>query len=119
MVCKCCYSKPICVTRVSYGEGIQKQPSRVLESEGVQEELQVLGFTEKNAKTVVSEIMLNEEADNNSRLKATDQVFKVTGGYAPEKKLNLNANIDVTSNKKASKLAEEYEKKLLDDLLDA
>lgn len=70
---------------VSYGK-ISKQPSRIIESQGVQEELEILGFTEANAKTVVASILLNEEADNSSRLKAADQVFKVVGSYAPEKK---------------------------------
>lgn len=71
--------------KVRYGK-ISKQPSRVLESQGVKEELEILGFTEANAKTVVASILLNEEADNSSRLKAADQVFKVQGSYAPEKR---------------------------------
>jgi len=71
---------------VGYSDGIQRYPKIVMESEGVQDELEILGFTEANAKTVVASILLNDEADNNSRLKAADQVFKVVGSYAPEKK---------------------------------
>jgi galactose-1-phosphate uridylyltransferase len=74
------------LAKVRYSEGIQKQPSRILESEGVKEELEVLGFTEANAKMVVTEILLNTDNDPNARLKAADQVFKVHGSYAPEKK---------------------------------
>lgn len=96
--------------KVSYSEGIQKQPNRVLESEGVQEALADLGFTEDNAKRVVTEIMLNPDADNSSRLKATDQVFKVQGSYAPERHLNTNINVDITPEKVA--LAQEYEQRL-------
>lgn len=106
------------LAKVSYSDGLQKQPSRVIESEGVQEELQVLGFTEENAMNVVSEIMLNPEAQDNNRLKAAEQVFKVTGSYAPERKINLNANIDIEKNKEANKLADEYEDKLLNKLLE-
>ncbi len=55
--------------------------NQIIEQEGVKEALADLGFTEENAKKVVSEIMLNPEEDSNARLKATDQVFKVHGSY--------------------------------------
>lgn len=100
--------------KVGYAEGLQKSPSRVLESEGVQEALADLGFTEDNAKRVVTEIMLNPDADNSSRLKATDQVFKVQGSYAPEKTINTNLNVDITPEKVA--LAQEYEQRLKEGL---
>lgn len=60
-------------------------PKRVINAPGVQEELEVLGFTVENAKSVVKDIMLDTEADRPSRLKAADMVFKVKGTYAPEK----------------------------------
>jgi hypothetical protein len=80
--------------KVGYSKGLQKYPSRILESEGVQQELEVAGFTERNAKQVVVEIMQNKEADNSSRLKATDQVFKVFGAYENENK-NINILVPV------------------------
>ena len=70
------------LAKVSYSKGLQKQPSRVIEAEGVQEELTALGFTEENAMTVVSDIMLNEEAQDNNRLKASEMVFKGKGTFA-------------------------------------
>ncbi len=82
--------------KVRYSKGMQIQPSRVLQSEGVKEELANLGFTEANAKSVVTEIMLNKKAEPNARLKATDQVFKVEGSYAPEKSVNLNVEIEAS-----------------------
>lgn len=98
--------------KVSYGK-ISKQPSRILESEGVLEELEVLGFTENNAKRVVSEIMLNKEADNSSRLKATDQVFKVKGSYAATETINKNLNVEVKiENKELEAIRMEFEEKL-------
>ncbi len=76
---------------VGYSESTaEAKATDIIESEGVQEELIILGFTEENAKRVVQEIMLDIEADKSSRLKAADMVFKVQGTYAPEKK-------DVTS----------------------
>ena|SRR3990167_198634 len=80
--------------KVRYGK-ISKQPSRVIESEGVQEALEDLGFTEDNAKKVVSEIMLDSDNDANARLKATDQVFKVKGSYASEHQDQVNILIPV------------------------
>lgn len=93
--------------KVSYGK-ISKQPSRVIESEGVQEALKELGFTEENAKNVVSEIMLNPFEDASARLKATDQVFKVKGTYAPEKSLSLNVNVSPELESKASDAITKY-----------
>lgn len=89
------------LAKVSYSKGIQTQPSRVLESEGVQEELKAQGFTEENAMNVVTEIMLNGDVDPGARLKATDQVFKVRGTYAPEKKLNLNLEVNSEHKERA------------------
>lgn len=75
------------LAKVGYSESMQTaKVNDVLESEGVKQELEVLGFTAANAKLVVTEIMMNGDIDASARLKATDQVFKVTGEYAPEKK---------------------------------
>jgi hypothetical protein len=81
------------VENSGYGVSMKKNPQVVLESEGVKEALEEMGFTEANAKSVVTEIMLNPDADNSSRLKATDQVFKVKGSYAPDRNINLNMTI--------------------------
>ena len=71
--------------KVGYGK-IRQDPSRILKSIGVQEELKTWGFDEESAKKVVSELMHSPKVDPSARLKATDQVFKVHGSYAPEKK---------------------------------
>lgn len=100
------------LAKVSYSKGLQKQPSRILESEGVKEELALLGFTEDNAKSVVAEILLNPDADTNSRLKASDQIFKVHGTYAAEKKFNVNVNVERTPELETKgKLFDEWIKK--------
>lgn len=97
--------------KVGYSEGIQKSPSRVLQSEGVKEHLKVLGFDEDNAKHVVVEIMLNPAIEPNARLKATDQVFKVQGSYAAEKSINLNMNANI-ADPKSLEIAKKYEEEL-------
>lgn len=103
--------------KVGYAENtIEAKSGEIIGSEGVKEELQILGFTEENAMKVVSEIMLNPEAQDNNRLKASEQVFKVRGSYAPEKKLNVNLNTDLPQSKEAQALAEKYEQELKDTL---
>lgn len=74
---------------VGYGTGLQNQPKRVLQSEGVLEELKNYGFNEDTAKGVVSEILISGENDT-VKLKAADMVFKVNGTYAAEKHITLN-----------------------------
>ena len=71
----------------------------VFEQKGVQEELKELGFDENSAKQVVKEIMLNPKVDPSTRLKATDQVFKVRGSYAPEKK-DITGNMNLDADRK-------------------
>ena len=80
--------------KTGYAPGVVKNPSDILDSKGVQEELALAGFTEGNAKQVVSDIMLDDSVEPNARLKATDQVFKVQGSYAPEKR---NVKVDISS----------------------
>jgi len=92
-------------------------PKNVIETEGVQEELTKLGFTEDNAMKVVEQIMNNEDAQDHNRLKATELVFKVKGTFAPEKKAVLH--LDVTANDEQTQLiADEYESKLKGKLLE-
>jgi hypothetical protein len=91
----------------------------ILEEKGVKQELKTLGFSEDKAKKVVSEIMNNPKVEPNTRLKATDQVFKVQGSYAPEKLDTRTLNIEMkVDNKELLKLDKEYEEKVRKLLLD-
>jgi hypothetical protein len=105
--------------KVSYSPGIQKQPSRILESDGVREALTEYGFSEDNAKRVVSEILLNEEERAETRLNAAKEVFKVHGTYAAEKSttFNLNVEADITDKTELDLLREQFEKQLKDNLI--
>lgn len=64
-----------------YGVSMKKNPQVVIGSDGVQEELEKSGFTVDNAKRVVTEIMLNSKERSDTRLRATEQVFKVNKSY--------------------------------------
>lgn len=93
-------------------------PGRTIEAAGVQEALAVRGFTLDNAKKVVSEIMLNEDAKDRDRLTAADMTIKVHGGYAPEKKLNVNLNADVEDFKDFADLSAKYDEEMKKKMLE-
>lgn len=78
----------------------------IIEQKGVKEELEILGFTEQAAMKVVDEIMHDKNVDPSARLKATDQVFKVRGTYAPEKSLSVKVNLSDDKQNKSNELIE-------------
>lgn len=80
-----------------YGKSLQNHPKRVLESEGVQEELrETYGFDPERAKKVVGQI-LEEGENDNVKLKAAEMIFKVHGIFAAEKHVNVNIDQGVDS----------------------
>jgi Holliday junction resolvasome RuvABC DNA-binding subunit len=75
-----------------YSASIASQnPAVIVESEGVLAELSALGFHEDGAKAVVQSILYDKRVAPADRLKASDQVFKVQGTYAPEKQAIVHA----------------------------
>lgn len=105
------------LAKVSYSKGIQIQPSRILESPGVIEALEIAGFNPNAAKSVVAEIMHDINNEPNSRLKAADQVFKVHGSYAAEKReIDIKGEIVNIIDPKIIALAEKYEEELKKNL---
>lgn len=92
------------VENSGYGVSMKKNPQVILNSEGVQEELKILGFDPHEAKKVVAEILIGGENDT-VKLKAADMIFKVHSTYAPEKSVSLNLN--VSGNDEALKAAEQ------------
>lgn len=80
------------------------KPGEMLASKGVKKELEILGFTEEAAMSVVSEILNNKNVDPNARLKAADQVFKVRGTYAPEKSLVAHIQVSEAKREKSNGL---------------
>lgn len=96
------------VEKVGYAKSLVDYPKKVIETEGVQKALADLGFSEEGAMKVVEQIMYNPEVDANARLKATDQVFKVRGSYAPEKSMSLNVNVNAEVQHKANKAIQEF-----------
>lgn len=75
----------------------ETKSTKIIQSEGVQEALEEYGFTEDNAKKVVSEIMLDSKQKGDTRINAAKEVFKVRGSYAPEKSTALNLNIGLNN----------------------
>lgn len=70
-----------------------QNPDNIMESLGVSEELRALGFHEEGAMAVVQKLMHSPSVAPADRLKATDQVFKVRGTYAPEKQAIVHAYV--------------------------
>ena len=96
---------------IGYSKAIAKNPKMAIEGKGVQEELEVLGFSEEAAKGVVASILHHSDNDM-ARLKASDQMFKVLGSYAPEKRENVNLNLNSNITPKSQALAKQYEEEM-------
>ena len=64
----------------------------------IQKELDVLGFNSNRAKSVVVEVLNDENEEGGTRLKAASEVFKVLGDYAPEK--SIRATVDINELQK-------------------
>ena len=82
------------LTRADYApQTARAESKRVLESVGVREELEALGFTIENADRVVTRI-LNKGRKEENQLKAGDMIYKRLGAYSPEKRAVVVINID-------------------------
>ena len=87
-------NKQTMLEKVGYSElTAQAKASDIIEGNGVQEELNNLGFSSEGAKKVVAEILYKQTAKDNDRLKAADMVFDVHGDKAPEKHLVITRKI--------------------------
>lgn len=88
----------------------------IIEQKGVQKELSALGFTVDNAKSVTTQILLNDKEQSKDRLKAADMVFKVHGAYVPEPSAPVTNIQNVFFDTKIQIATKDYEaslKKLL------
>ncbi len=83
---------------VSSGYGAitaDRHASEVIAQVGVQEELRNMGFTTEGAKAVVESILYDKRVKPETRINAAKEVFKVTGGYAPEKSVRVNLTEEI------------------------
>jgi hypothetical protein len=94
-------NKKALLEKVGYSTNVAEvKASEIMSSAGVKAELEILGFTEHAAMKVVDEIMNDKNVDPSARLKATDQVFKVRGTYAPERSIVANIQINEIKREK-------------------
>jgi hypothetical protein len=70
---------------IGYSKGIQKNPQMVFNSKGFKEAMKELGFSLEAADLMVAKILQTGREEN--RLRASDQIYKRLGGYAPEKQV--------------------------------
>jgi hypothetical protein len=68
----------------------------LMKQEGLIQALADRGFNEETAKSVVVDILTNEEEKSETRLNAAREVFRVFGSYAPEKSTSMHLNVDTT-----------------------
>lgn len=74
-------------------------PGYTLDQPGVTEALEEEGFTEENAKRVIKRILNKGKEEN--QVRAADMIFKVHGTYAPERRVNLNIEVEPSPDIKA------------------
>ena len=60
----------------------------IISSKGVIQALADMGFTESLAKATIANIMVNGREEN--KLRASENILKVVGAYAPDKHINVN-----------------------------
>lgn len=78
------------VAAAGYGKGIQNTPLRVMNSDGVNEALNDLGFNEETAKKVIAKILNSDESKDENKIRAADLVFKVKGSYVADQNVKEN-----------------------------
>lgn len=97
---------------IGYAESTAKHEGTfILNEVGTIKALAELGFTADNAKGVVASILLDKRKKDDTRLKAAEQIFKVTGAYAPEKSININLNSIPIGDQTDSKIEELFNAK--------
>lgn len=103
----------VLLANVGYSKTVSKaKPTEIIESEGVQEELSSLGFTEENAKAITAQILLGAESEDRDKLKAADMVFKVHGTYTPEQSKEVPSIINIFHNPNVLMATQLYETSL-------
>ena len=85
----------------------ESEPNIIFESKGVQEELENLGFDEESAKKVIKRILVSGKEEN--QIKAAQEIFKVSGSYAPERHLNVNIPIPLDALPENNSVPEDKE----------
>lgn len=93
--------------QAEYAVATYNTPQKLTESKAYLE-----NFNVPKAKETVAEIMTDKSNDANARLKATDQVFKVEGAYAPDKTQSVVVQVNIEQRAEIEKLANETAEKL-------
>lgn len=91
-------------------------PGRMMELDGVKEELEKLGFSEGNAKRVVGSILDNEEEKSSDRLKAAEMVFKVHGTFAGEQPKTQTNIVNIFSESRVQERVVDFERAMMREL---
>ena len=105
------------MTKLMEEAGYSKEVARthqatIAETCGFKEELSRHGFDLAETDAVVRKILHHTERDE-TKLKASEIIYKRTGANAPEKSqaVNVDVSVDIT-DERVKALAQEYEQKL-------
>jgi hypothetical protein len=98
---------------VGYSQHLVKQPGRIINQEGVKEELAKYHFTLEEADNVVARLLSTGEKEE-TQIKAADLIYKRLGGYAPEK--SINVNVQVMDDQAISDLAIRLNKEMTNEV---
>lgn len=91
----------------------------IMDQKGLHEELDRLGFSVDAADLVVKTILKSSRKDEN-KLKAAQEIYKRLGAYAPEKKANLNVNVNSEvsiPSDKAEEIRQKFEAELRESIV--
>lgn len=107
------------IEKVGYSKAVSiGRPGEILQQKGLNEELDALGFSLEAADLVVKTVLKTARKDEN-KIRAAQEIYKRLGGYAPEKKANLNVNVNADAtfpSDKAEQIRQEYEAKLRESI---
>ena len=100
------------VASVGYsGNMARANAGRAIECKGVKEALKARGFNPDNAKRVLGELLDNPEERSDIKVRVAQEIFKVSGTYAPEKSVHLD--ITATHSDKYTQLLDDVEARML------
>lgn len=117
------------LVNAGYGKGVAKTPDRVIESVGVQKELERLmpdeALADIHAKLLRKQEVIVSKDDGiqftgqpHSDVKgALDMAYKLKGAYAAEKHETKSLNVNVNVDPRAEEIARKYEDELNQSLM--
>jgi hypothetical protein len=91
-------------------------PGRIIDQQGVQEELAKAGFTLEAADGVVS-TLLQKAKKEETKIKAADLMYKRLGGYVADKQTPTTVNYNIFNRPEMKITVAEFEQRVKEQLM--